>query len=281
MNAIYRSARPGRKLIRVDSNPNTQSREESPNRKASPADIEPMTRQVSFSSYHVLPPIKNYDSADSTDIEIKDNDFIKTRLIQNDELMNDKKIIAKEEVPTEEAIASGKMDKVDSHKLKDFHSTDQHLDSSCVLDEQLGPERRKLYRKGDIFRVTGTITRDASMKTTSEDGTIVGDFSDKTTLFRISSEPGENSIERIHLAFRIPNKSRIDRYFLPTDRIGDIIAFLQHVIFDNHETKYMLELFINDFPRRKLEQLTSTLSDANVKDRTVIDVLICDDVGIS
>ena len=280
INVVYRSARPGRKLIRQDSNSNTASKLELCDRTVSPSDnAYQLVRQMSFSSYHVLPPIGNINRKGNDKMEEKDNDSAETKLNRSDGIMADK-LVVRERIPAEEAIPSDDQDKLVSNQNQTTCNTDRNQKNSAVQEEQLMPERRKLYRKGDIFRDSDTTTDGILMRNRFKDTSFLPSAG-KERLFKVPLEPDENSAERIHLAFRTPNKGRVDRYFLPTDRIGDVVTFLQQLVCGDHEKRCMLKLSINDFPRRTLDEMNSTLSDMNIKDRTVIDVLICDDSDVT
>ena len=274
---FFRSARPGRKLKRVDSSPTTPPKEEFPDRNMSPSGLEQMTRQM-FSNFQVLPPIMNSDSKEIDDLDSNDNKSLKNRFHKHDKLMTDN-TVARKKSSNEEGITSYEANTMAPGTYQDFSNSDQHQITSGISIDDLKPEVRKLYRKGDIFRDSKSTSGDILLENRSD--SVVVSCTDKMPQYKIPLEPDEKLHERIHLAFRIPNQNRLERYFLPTNKVGDVIAFLQKIVSDHHGNGCALELSINDFPRRRLDQLSLTLSDANIKDRTVIDVLICEDDGIS
>jgi len=272
-----RSARPGRKLIRVDSTPTTPPREEFPDRNTSPNGVEQMTRQM-FSNFQVLPPIMNSDCKEVDNLDGNDNEALKNTFHIHDKLMTDN-AVARKTSSHEEAITSYEANTMAPRTYQEVSSSDQNQITSGILIDDIKPEVRRLYRKGDIFRDSKSTSGDMLLENRSD--TVVFSCTDKMSQFKIPLEPDEKLHERIHLAFRIPDQNRLERYFLPTDRVGDVVALLQIIVSKHHDEGCALELSINDFPRRKLDQLSLTLSDANIKDRTVIDVLICEDDGIS
>ena len=151
--------------------------------------------------------------------------------------------------------------------MKNFHySSKQPIDTINQVKKD-----RRLYRKGDIFKNSSSIEFSSSSGKKRE---ILGN-----PLFTAPAEPDKTNDERLLLAFRTPSGERLERYFCPTDRIGEVLAFLENTIEtqSNDEIVQNLELFTNDVPKRKLDDLEATLSECRLSNRTVLNVTILDD----
>ena len=266
--------------------PGSKSREKSnetelEERSKTPNDIEGMKRQVSFSNYQILPPINDDNKEIDDKTKSKGYESCMSRTEQNAEISTDKLDTGKNKMKSEEMIElnEGKQHHRDNKKQQDFQKADKNQNSS-VRDGRMKADRT-LYRKGDIFKKSNISSSPTLVKDKSQDNRITVKPDVRSSLFRVSAEPDESIIGRIHLAFRIPDRSRLERFFLPTDRVGDVDAFLKSFIFSQNERKSTVELSVNDFPRRTLDSLDTTLEDANVKDRTLIDVMICDSPGVT
>ncbi|XP_065061371.1 uncharacterized protein LOC135688448 [Rhopilema esculentum] len=151
--------------------------------------------------------------------------------------------------------------------INNFHSsTNKSIDTTNKVKKD-----RRLYRKGDIFKSSSSIEFSSSSGKRRE---IPGN-----PLFTAPAEADKTKNDRLLLAFRTPSGERLERYFSPTDRIGDVLAFLGNTIEtqSNDENVQNLELFTNDVPKRKLDDLEVTLSECRLSNRTVLNVLILED----
>lgn len=259
---IHRSSRSGRKLTKIDSSTNVTQRQDSSDRQVHPVDGDALTRDNSFSNYGILPPIKHDESKTDMDKPV-DGHY--------------------QEVSADQAL----------HKqIPHLHGKLSNGENSKLFSDDKGksrigersPQYRTLYRKGDIFANSEKESGETGLQMLADKFQSTN-FTDNSSaheiIFSVPTEPDSNASERIRLAFRIRNRSRLERYFLPNDRVGDVIAFLQDALFDDaHERKLPLELYVNDFPRRKLDCLDSTLSDSKVGDKTLLDVMICADPDV-
>ena len=259
----FRSGRTERRIIRTQSQSSDRSTPES-------SDFEPPMRKLSISKYDVLPPISNPTQKNPSEM----SETVTSEKYQNIDVASyssheeEKKKIANisKNFPRERrdnANKTAERQTANGRPLSD-------------LNTETREKSRALYRKGDIFKAPREQSEKSSNLTKEEDGTNIKNLIKKDKLFLIPCEPPSTDTDRLHLAFRHPEKERIQRYFSPTDRIGDVLEFLAGTL---SEKVYISELGLhtNDFPSRKLENLDATLFDCGISDKMILNFMVYDD----
>jgi hypothetical protein len=86
--------------------------------------------------------------------------------------------------------------------------------------------------------------------------------------YTVPTEPSEREPNRIHLAIKVLDGSRHERWFRLSDSVGDILAFAESVMGERLPDN--CELCTNDPPTRTFSDLSLTLEDIGLDSRTVL-----------
>eukprot|EP00112_Aurelia_sp_Birch-Aquarium-sp1_P020923 Seg5504.2 transcript_id=Seg5504.2/GoldUCD/mRNA.D3Y31 product="UBX domain-containing protein 10" protein_id=Seg5504.2/GoldUCD/D3Y31 len=263
-----RSARSGRRILRTQSQSNDRSTPDHANIES--CDFEPLMRELSISKYDVLPPIANPVQKVPSEISgaatsDKNEDMDVASNFSHDEgkeKIND----ASDNIPNER--------KDHSRKIAGKPAARERILSDSKIET--GGKSRALYRKGDIFKAPREQSEKGGKLKNKTDGADIKNLKDTDKSFVIPPEPPSTDKSRLHLAFRHPEKERIQRYFSPTDRIGDVLKFLSETSSEKIDIS-KLGLHTNDFPTRKLEKLDATLFDCEISDKMMLNFIVYDD----
>lgn len=82
------------------------------------------------------------------------------------------------------------------------------------------------------------------------------------------TEPPESESHRIHLAVKMLDGSRHERWFRLSDTIGDILCYAESVT--DETLPENCEICTNELPKRVFSDLSLTLEDAGLPSRTVL-----------
>ncbi|XP_070561520.1 UBX domain-containing protein 10-like [Ptychodera flava] len=82
----------------------------------------------------------------------------------------------------------------------------------------------------------------------------------------IPDEPVENE-DRVLLAIRLPEGERLQRYFRPTNTLKEILAYADSL---SKDSLLECEMFVNDVPRKIFTDLSKSIHESKLSDKTVI-----------
>ena len=85
--------------------------------------------------------------------------------------------------------------------------------------------------------------------------------------YTLPDEPKETEPQRIHLAIRLLDGSRHERWFRHTDTLGMVLAFAESV---SKNKLPSCQFFTNEVPRRVFDNFTESLTQAGITSRTVL-----------
>ena len=227
-------------------------------------------RKLSISKYEVLPPIANpvqrVPSELSETVKSEKNQNIDDAPTSSHEEKQEKRDNVSTNIPQERSDNANKTSEKQT-------ASGRALSGS---NRKTGGKSRALYRKGDIFKAPREQSEESSNLTNKEVRTNIKNLIKKGKSFVIPCEPPSTDTSRLHLAFRHPEKERIERYFLPTDRIGDVLEFLAGTLSETVDISEV-GLHTNDFPTRKLENFDATLFDCGISDKMILNFMVYDD----
>lgn len=85
--------------------------------------------------------------------------------------------------------------------------------------------------------------------------------------YTLPDEPKDTEPQRIHLAIRLLDGSRHERWFRHTDTLGMVLAFAESV---SKNKLPSCQFFTNEVPRRVFDKFTESLTQAGITSRTVL-----------
>ena len=85
--------------------------------------------------------------------------------------------------------------------------------------------------------------------------------------YTLPDEPKDTEPQRIHLAIRLLDGSRHERWFRHTDTLGTVLAFAESV---SKNKLPSCQFCINEVPRRVFDDFSESLSQAGITSRTVL-----------
>ena len=236
-------------------------------------------RHHSLSKYEPLPPIgsrpttSNGRSYSGRDIDV---DNLAERLgtvsvLKNDQLLNradeysddmddDRPSSAKRHRPLYR--------KGDILKNKNDHDTsDNHKRTDDLTSSKEKTGKQKWFTTINSNRKDNTEEFSDRLKADEPHKNIQGSLSLQN--YKPPVEPPDSAVDRLKLAIKLPDGSRFERYFRPSDRVGDVFLFLlQYLHLSDKFTDYVL--CTNEVPRKELLDLPKSLADAEIVDRTVL-----------
>lgn len=86
----------------------------------------------------------------------------------------------------------------------------------------------------------------------------------------LPSEPSEEEPNTVHLAIKVLDGTRHERWFRLSDSVADIFAFAESVM--REKLPKNCELCTNDLPRRTFRDQSQTLGDIGLQSRTVLHI---------
>lgn len=92
-------------------------------------------------------------------------------------------------------------------------------------------------------------------------------LSTQHTSFTLPSEPSKEEVARIHLAVKLLNGSRHERWFRNSDTLGAVMAFAASLSTGKLPP---CQFCTNEVPRRVFDNITLSLSQAGIQSRTLL-----------